>query len=138
MDIVCDAMIRYAERYAERLEELAAEEKDPVRKKELEKMAAICRRVPAHAPTTVHEALQHYWFIHLGVVTELNPWDSFNPGRLDQSLYPLYKKQLEEGTVTQEEVYEMLQSFWVKFNKHPSHLPLLDAHFYLLNELQHQ
>ena len=113
MDIVCDAMIRYAERYAERLE-------DPVRKKELEKMAAICRRVPAHAPTTVHEALQHYWFIHLGVVTELNPWDSFNPGRLDQSLYPLYKKQLEEGTVTQEEVYEMLQSFWVKFNNHPS------------------
>ena len=109
MDIVCDAMIRYAERYAERLEELAAEEK-----------AAICRRVPAHAPTTVHEALQHYWFIHLGVVTELNPWDSFNPGRLDQSLYPLYKKQLEEGTVTQEEVYEMLQSFWVKFNNHPS------------------
>ena len=120
MDIVCDAMIRYAERYAERLEELAAKEKDPVRKKELEKMAAICRRVPAHAPTTVHEALQHYWFIHLGVVTELNPWDSFNPGRLDQSLYPLYKKQLEEGTVTQEEVYEMLQSFWVKFNNHPS------------------
>lgn len=120
MDIVCDAMIRYAERYAERLEELAAEEKDPVRKKELEKMAAICRRVPAHTPTTVHEALQHYWFIHLGVVTELNPWDSFNPGRLDQSLYPLYKKQLEEGTVTQEEVYEMLQSFWVKFNNHPS------------------
>ena len=120
MDIVCDAMIRYAERYAERLEELAAEEKDPVRKKELEKMAAICRRVPAHAPTTVHEALQHYWFIHLGVVTELNPWDSFNPGRLDQSLYPLYKKQLEEGTVTQEEVYDMLQSFWVKFNNHPS------------------
>ncbi len=120
MDIVCDAMIRYAERYAERLEELAVEEKDPVRKKELEKMAAICRRVPAHAPTTVHEALQHYWFIHLGVVTELNPWDSFNPGRLDQSLYPLYKKQLEEGTVTQEEVYEMLQSFWVKFNNHPS------------------
>lgn len=120
MDIVCDAMIRYAERYAERLEELAAEEKDPVRKKELEKMAMICRRVPAHTPTTVHEALQHYWFIHLGVVTELNPWDSFNPGRLDQSLYPLYKKQLEEGTVTQEEVYEMLQSFWVKFNNHPS------------------
>ena len=54
------------------------------------------------------------------MVTELNPWDSFNPGRLDQSLYPLYKKQLEEGTVTQEEVYEMLQSFWVKFNNHPS------------------
>ncbi len=120
MDIVCDAMIRYAERHAEKLEELAAVEKDPVRKKELEQMAAICRKVPAHAPETVHEALQHYWFIHLGVVTELNPWDSFNPGRLDQSLYPLYKKQMEEGTTTREEVYEVLQSFWVKFNNHPS------------------
>lgn len=120
MDIVCDAMIRYAERHAERLEELAAGEKDQVRKSELEKMAAICRRVPAHAPRTVHEALQHYWFIHLGVVTELNPWDSFNPGRLDQSLYPLFRKQMEDGSAVQEEIYEALQSFWVKFNNHPS------------------
>lgn len=120
MDIVCDAMILYAERHAQKLEELAEAEKDPQRKAELEKMASICRRVPAHAPQTVHEALQHYWFIHLGVVTELNPWDSFNPGRLDQSLYPLYKKQMEEGSTTKEEVYEVLESFWVKFNNHPS------------------
>ena len=120
MDIVCDAMIRYAERHAERLEELIAEEQEPVRKAELQTMAAICRKVPAHAPETVHEALQHYWFIHLGVVTELNPWDSFNPGRLDQSLYPLYKKEMEEGATTREEVYEVLQSFWIKFNNHPS------------------
>lgn len=120
MDIVCDAMILYAERHAQKLEELAEAEKDPQRKAELEKMASICRRVPAHAPQTVHEALQHYWFIHLGVVTELNPWDSFNPGRLDQSLYPLYKKQMEEGSTTKEEIYEVLESFWVKFNNHPS------------------
>ena len=120
MDIVCDAMIMYANRHAEKLEELAAEEKDEKRKKELVEMARICRKVPAHAPETVHEALQHYWFIHLGVVTELNPWDSFNPGRLDQSLYPLYKKQMDEGTTTKEDVYEVLQSFWVKFNNHPS------------------
>ncbi len=120
MDIVCDAMIMYANRHAEKLEELAAEEKVEKRKKELVEMARICRKVPAHAPETVHEALQHYWFIHLGVVTELNPWDSFNPGRLDQSLYPLYKKQMDEGTTTKEEVYEVLQSFWVKFNNHPS------------------
>lgn len=120
MEIVCDALIMYAERHAAKLEELAAAEKNPERKAELERMAAVCRRVPAHAPETVHEALQHYWFIHLGVVTELNPWDSFNPGRLDQSLYPLYEKQLREGTVTREEVYELLESFWVKFNNHPS------------------
>ena len=120
MDIVCDAIIRYAERHAEKLEELASQESDPSRKAELTEMARICRKVPAHAPETVHEALQHYWFIHLGVVTELNPWDSFNPGRLDQALYPIYKKQMDEGTTTKEQVYEVLESFWVKFNNHPS------------------
>ncbi len=120
MDIVCDAIIMYAARHADKLEELAAQEADPKRKEELLEMARICRKVPAHAPETVHEALQHYWFIHLGVVTELNPWDSFNPGRLDQSLYPIYKKEMEQGTTIKEQVYEVLQSFWVKFNNHPS------------------
>lgn len=120
MDIVCDAIIMYAARHADKLEELAAQEADSKRKEELLEMARICRKVPAHAPETVHEALQHYWFIHLGVVTELNPWDSFNPGRLDQSLYPIYKKEMEQGTTTKEQVYEVLQSFWVKFNNHPS------------------
>lgn len=120
MDIVCDAIIMYAARHANKLEELAAQEANPKRKEELLEMARICRKVPAHAPETVHEALQHYWFIHLGVVTELNPWDSFNPGRLDQSLYPIYKKEMEQGTTTREQVYEVLQSFWVKFNNHPS------------------
>lgn len=120
MEIVCHAMINFAERHAVKLDELATIEKDSKRKAELEKMATICRRVPAHAPTTVHEALQHYWFIHLGVVTELNPWDSFNPGRLDQHLYPLYTIETEEGTSTKEDIVEQLQSFWIKFNNHPS------------------
>ena len=120
MEIVCHAMINFAKRHASKLDELASVEKDSKRKEELEKMAAICRKVPAHAPTTVHEALQHYWFIHLGVVTELNPWDSFNPGRLDQHLYPLYTKETEEGTSTKEDIVEQLQSFWIKFNNHPS------------------
>ena len=120
MDIVCDAIICYAERHAVKLDELAKQEKDEKRKAELVEMARICRKVPAYAPETVHEALQHYWFIHLGVVTELNPWDSFNPGRLDQSLYPLFKKQMEEESATKDDIYEVLQSFWVKFNNHPS------------------
>src|SRR4030043_1306702 len=64
--------------------------------------------------------LQHYWFIHLGVITELNPWDSFNPGRLDQHLYPVYKKEMDEGTLAEEELYDLLGCFWVKFNNHPS------------------
>lgn len=120
MDIACDAIIMYAGRHADRLEEMASEEKDSVRRAELQKMAAICRRVPANAPETFHEMLQHYWFIHLGVVTELNPWDSFNPGRLDQHLWPVYNKGVESGTLTPEEAYELLGCFWVKFNNHPS------------------
>ncbi|MBK7733629.1 MAG: glycyl radical protein [Bacteroidales bacterium] len=119
-DIACDAIIMYAGRHADRLEEMASEEKDSVRRAELQKMAAICRRVPANAPETFHEMLQHYWFIHLGVVTELNPWDSFNPGRLDQHLWPVYNKGVENGTLTPEEAYELLGCFWVKFNNHPS------------------
>ncbi|HNW57917.1 MAG TPA: pyruvate formate lyase family protein, partial [Bacteroidales bacterium] len=73
MDIACDAIIMYANRHADELEKLERVEKDPERKKELKKMAAVCRKVPANAPETVHEMLQHYWFIHLGVITELNP-----------------------------------------------------------------
>jgi len=50
-----------------------------------------------------------YWFVHLGVITELNTWDSFNPGRLDQHLYPFYKKGLEEGTLTQKKTKVLLE-----------------------------
>ena len=93
---------------------------DQQRKKELLEMASVCRRVPAHAPKTFHEALQYYWFVHLAVITELNPWDSFNPGRLDQHLYPFYKREIEAGTLTREKAVELLQSFWIKFNNHPA------------------
>ena len=120
MKITAEAIIMFANRHAEKLDELVSIENDIVRKAELAEMARICRRVPAHAPGTFHEVLQHYWFIHLGVVTELNPWDSFNPGRLDQHLYPYYKAETEAGTLTREQAVEVLESFWVKFNNHPS------------------
>lgn len=120
MHIAAETIIMYAERNAEYLENLAAEEPDSKRKSELLKMATVCRRVPANKPETFHEALQYYWFVHLGVITELNPWDSFNPGRLDQHLYPFYKKETEAGTLTKEEAVELLQAFWVKFNNHPA------------------
>jgi len=120
MEIACDAIIMYAGRHAEKLEKLASECTDPERKEELGRMAMVCRRVPANAPQTFHEMLQHYWFIHLGVVTELNPWDSFNPGRLDQHLFPVYEKEIASGTLSEEYAYELLGSFWVKFNNHPA------------------
>ncbi len=120
MDISAQAIIQFAERHAGKLKELADLEKNPARKAELEEMARVCENVPAHAPQTFHEALQYYWFVHLGVITEVNPWDSFNPGRLDQHLYPFYQKGIADGTLTKERVIELLEAFWIKFNNHPA------------------
>ena len=120
MAIAADALILYARRHAELARSLAAAEKDPQRKKELEKIAEVCDWVPAHAPRDFWEALQYYWFVHVGVTTEYNTWDSFNPGRLDQNLFPFYKKGLEEGTLTREWARELLEAFWVKFNNQPA------------------
>lgn len=134
MEIAAEALIMYANRYADLLEALAEKSSannlpwvpacTPTElkkhKKELKALAAICRKVPAHAPSTFHEALQYYWFVHLAVITEVNPWDSFNPGRLDQHLYPFYVKEIESGKLTPERAKELLQSFWIKFNNHPA------------------
>jgi formate C-acetyltransferase len=120
MSIAADGLMIYASRYAELARSLAAEEKSPQRKKELEKIADVCDWVPAHAPRDFWEALQYYWFVHVGVTTEYNTWDSFNPGRLDQHLYPFYKKGLEEGSLTRDGAKELLEAFWVKFNNQPA------------------
>lgn len=120
MDIAAKALINFAKRYSVLLSELAAKEKDPDRKNELETISGICNRVPENAPKTFWEALQYYWFVHLGVITELNTWDSFNPGRLDQHLYPFYKRDIESGLLTKEQAKELLQSFWIKFHNQPA------------------
>jgi formate C-acetyltransferase len=120
MRICAEALIAFAHRHAAKADDLARMEGNPSRRKELLELAAVCRHVPAHIPRTFHEALQYYWFAHLGVVTELNPWDAFNPGRLDQHLLPFYKHETEAGTLTRDEAKELLQCFWVKFNNQPA------------------
>ncbi len=120
MDISCDAAILLAERHAELAEKMAAEEADPQRKAELLKIADVCRWVPAHAPRDMQEAIQMYWFVHLGTVTELNGWDCMNPGHIDQHLYPFYQKGLADGTMTREKAKELLSCFWIKFNNQPA------------------
>jgi trans-4-hydroxy-L-proline dehydratase len=120
MMICADALICFGRRHAEKARELAATESDSERKAELERIAEVCSHVPAQAPRNFWEALQYYWFVHLAVTTEVNPWDSFNPGRLDQHLYPFYKKGIEDGTLTPEKAKELLQCFWVKFNNQPA------------------
>ena len=120
MDISCDAAILFAERHAELAEKMAAEEKNPVRRAELLKIADVCRWVPAHAPRDMQEAIQMYWFVHLGTVTELNGWDCMNPGHIDQHLYPFYQKGLADGTLTREKAKELISCFWIKFNNQPA------------------
>jgi len=120
MEIVADALIKFANRYAELASKLAEKEKNLNRKKELKKISEICRWVPANPPRDFYEALQYYWFVHIGVITELNPWDAFNPGKLDRHLYPFYKKEIEKGTLTIEKAKELLQALWIKFNNQPA------------------
>ncbi len=120
MRIAADAVMRFAERHAEKAEALAQTEKDARRLSELHRVAEVCRHVPAHAPRNFWEALQAYWFTHLGVVTELNTWDSFCPGRFDQHLEPFYRRDVDEGRLTREEAKELLECLWVKFNNQPA------------------
>jgi formate C-acetyltransferase len=119
-DIACDALVVFARRHADLALELASKEADPHRRVELARIAQICTHVPESAPRTFQEALQHYWFCHLAVITELNGWDSFNPGHLDQHLLPFYQRGLAEGSLTHDAAREMLECFFIKFNNHPA------------------
>jgi formate C-acetyltransferase len=120
MDIAADATILFAQRHARKAEEMAAAEDDPQRQAELQRIAEVCRRVPAHAPRNFWEAVQAYWFVHLGVITELNGWDAYNPGHLDQHLEPFYAKGVADGDIDRDEAKELLECLWVKFNNHPA------------------
>ncbi len=120
MAIAADALIAFARRHAERARELAAAEADPERRAELERITEICTHVPAHAPRDFHEALQAYWFCHLAVITELNGWDAFSPGHLDQHLEPFYRQGLADGTLSRERARELLSCLFIKFNNHPA------------------
>lgn len=120
MAICGKGLCRLAERYAAYARELAEAEADPVRRQELLDIAAVCDRVPYNPPATFREALQAYWFCHLGIISELNTWDSYSPGRLDQHLWPFYEKETAAGTIDRDQALEYLMCFWVKFNNQPA------------------
>jgi formate C-acetyltransferase len=120
MDISCDAAIIFAARHAELAEKMASVESDPVRGAELEKIASVCRWVPANAPRDFWEAIQMYWFVHLGTITELNGWDAMSPGHFDQHLAPFYEKEVVSGTLDKELAKELVSCFWIKVNNTPA------------------
>lgn len=120
MDIACDAVIILGERYHKLALEMAEKETDETRKEELLQIAANLEVVPAHKPETYWQAIQLYWFTHLAVTTELNPWDAFSPGRLDQHLNPYYERDVEAGILDDERALELLECLWVKFYNQPA------------------
>ncbi len=120
MSISCDAAILFAKRHADLAEQMAAKESCEQRQNELLRIAKVCNHVPAYAPRDLWEALQMYWFIHLGCITELNGWDAFSPGHLDQHLNPFYQKGLADNSLTKDRAKELIACFWIKFNNHPA------------------
>ena len=120
MSIACEAVMILGRRYEALAREMAAAETDPQWKADLLTIAENCAVVPAHKPQTFHQALQMYWFVHLAVTSELNPWDSYSPGRLDQHVYSFYRDDVAAGRLTRDQALELLECLWVKFNNQPA------------------
>ncbi|MFT8787339.1 MAG: trans-4-hydroxy-L-proline dehydratase [Bifidobacterium psychraerophilum] len=120
MRLVCEGMIILGRRYAQEARKRAAQTSDPIRQEELLEIAYTCEQVPAHAPRTFREAIQMYWFTHIGVTSEMNNWDSYSPGKLDQHLQPFYEADLSSGRLDREDARELLECLWVKFNNQPA------------------
>ncbi|MFC1928252.1 pyruvate formate lyase family protein, partial [Chloroflexota bacterium] len=114
--ICCEALINFADRYSILARELAEKESNPVRRKELEKIAKVCQWVPSHPARTFYEALQGFWLTFLAMNLE-GAEHSDTPGRMDQYLYPLYEKDIREGIISRQEAAELLGCLWVKFNE---------------------
>jgi pyruvate formate-lyase/glycerol dehydratase family glycyl radical enzyme len=112
--ICCEAEIRLAKRYAELARQMAAEESDEQRRKDLEAIAEVCKHVPENPARNLWEALQSVRFIHLGLYLEDGMGSGALLGRMDQYLYPFYKSDLEQGKLTRQQAAELLASFWVK------------------------
>lgn len=113
--LCCDAVCRYANRYADLAEQLAQQCSDSVRKSELLQIAANCRHVPEHGASNFYEACQAFWFVQMLLQME-SSGHSISPGRFDQYMYPYYKKDREEGKLTREQAQEYIDCIWVKLN----------------------
>ncbi|WP_191018002.1 (2S)-3-sulfopropanediol dehydratase [Treponema zioleckii] len=111
--IVSDAIILWAHRHAVKAAELAKNEQNSERKKELEKLAEICDKVPRYGATTFHEALQSQWFIQMFSRLEQKTGATISNGRMDQYLWKYYEKDSKEGKITREEAKELFQCMWL-------------------------
>ena len=114
--LVCDGIVRLANRYAAKAREMAAEEKDEARKAELLEIAATCEAVPENPPKSFREAIQFTWFVQLGGIISENPL-ALNPGRFDQYIYPYYKADLDAGKIDYDTALELVECLWLKYSE---------------------
>lgn len=120
MSIACDAIMILGKRYADYAKELANNTEDNKWRDDLMQISVNCEIVPAASPRTYWQAIQMYWFVHLGVTSELNPWDAYSPGRLDQHLYPFYRQDVQDHILDDYHAKELLECLWIKFNNQPA------------------
>jgi formate C-acetyltransferase len=120
--MVLKSVIRLANRYAETAEKLAEVEKDPLRKKELDRIAEACRWVPANSPKSFYQAMQSLWFNQI----LSTPTSTHNLGRFDQYMYPFYKRDLDRGQISDEEVLSLLCELRIKCMR-PENIKLSSA-----------
>jgi pyruvate formate-lyase/glycerol dehydratase family glycyl radical enzyme len=111
--LICDAIVLWANRHSKLAKEMAAQESDPQRKKELEEIAEICAWVPEHPARNFREAMQSQWFVQMFSRIEQKTGTIISNGRMDQYLYPYYKADLEAGDLTEEQAIELFECMWV-------------------------
>lgn len=111
--IICDALMSYANRWAEKLDELATSGENSERRSELQQMAAICRKVPHQPPETFHEAIQSVWFAQVANWAEASG-SAHSFGRFDQYMWPFYYADVEAGKLTRDDALELIQCLWLK------------------------
>ncbi|OZV12006.1 formate C-acetyltransferase/glycerol dehydratase family glycyl radical enzyme [Tissierella sp. P1] len=114
--ITSGGIITLAKRYSQKAKEMAIEEKDEIRKRELLNIAEICNKVPENPPTTFYEAIQFIWFAQVGGIISENPL-ALNVGRFDQFMYPYYKSDIEKGIMTKDQIQELIEAYWIKLSE---------------------
>jgi pyruvate formate-lyase/glycerol dehydratase family glycyl radical enzyme len=127
--ICCDAIVLLASRYAELAKVMALKEEDPKRAEELRRISTACTNVPLNPAGSFYEALQSFWFIHLGLYIEQNGL-AISVGRFDQFMYPYLMADLEAGVLTLEEAQEYLDVLWIKFTEIMRAYDLKSARYY--------
>jgi len=124
--IAMKAAVDFGKRFAAKAREMALEEKDIQRKKELEKIVSNCERVPGDPPRDFHEGLQFFWFIHL-ITHMIELYMNGSAVRLDQLMYPLYEKGKREGKMDRENALELLECLFLKMDEHTQLMPAITA-----------